>query len=187
MSDLNPPDEFDWGGDGSDLRSPVAAHVRAALAPTDGNFPPPLDQLLQLGHPHNLADHAGRLAAIELSEAHIPDLIRLARDRELNTRMDDAPAIWAPIHALLALKRFDVGSQAAELIPLFDVDSEWFGEELPHVLGKAGTPAIEPPRRWSRWASSTPSCASRRSRSLRLPWPMRAATPRLTAFCWPAC
>jgi hypothetical protein len=41
------------------------------------------------------------------------------------------------------------------LVPLFDVESDWFGEELPPVLGKAGQPALEPLRQYvhdpTRW------------------------------------
>ena len=42
--------EYDWGGDGSDHHKTVRAHVEAALVPTDGAYPPPLDQLLTLGN-----------------------------------------------------------------------------------------------------------------------------------------
>lgn len=146
MSDQELSDEFDWGGDGSDLSRPVAEHVRAALVPSDGNYPPPIDKLLKLGSPHDYDSFDAAVAQIELTEAHIPDLIRLARDRDLNTRAEETPETWAPIHALLALARFDVGPYVADLIPLFDVEGEWFSEELPPMLGKAGAPAVEPLR-----------------------------------------
>src|SRR5690348_797434 len=110
MSDIALPDEFDWGGDGQDVSRPVAEHVRAALLTSDGTYPPPLDQLLRLGSPHSYPTFEAATDPIALTDAHIPDLVRLARDRALNTRMDDAPETWAPIHAVLALKRFDVGS-----------------------------------------------------------------------------
>lgn len=155
MSDLKASNEYDWGGNGSDLSRPVAEHVRAALAPSDGNYPPPVDKLLALGSPHEYDTFDAAVAPIELTEAHIPDLIRLARDRDLNISTEDTPEIWAPIHALLALARFDVGPYVADLIPLFDVEGEWTSEELPPILGKAGAPAIEPLRQYvqdtSRW------------------------------------
>lgn len=149
------PAEYDWGGDGSDLHQPVAEHVRAALLPSDGSYPPPIDTLLSLGSPHDQADLQATLANVELDESHVPDLVRLARDRDLNTSMADTPEIWGPIYAVLALARLDAGDYAAELVPLFDVDNEWFGEELPDILGKAGAPALAALRQYvqdsSRW------------------------------------
>src|SRR5206468_4428057 len=84
-----------------------------------------------------------------------PDLVRMTRDRALNTMESESDSGWAPIHALTALASLDVSEHVAELVPLFDVDSEWFGEELPAMLGKAGQPALEPLRQYvqasTRW------------------------------------
>ena len=147
--------EFDWGGDGSDLHKTVRAHVEAALVPTDGAYPPPLDQLLTLGNPLEVADVDKRIAQLGFSQEHVPDLVRMTRDRALNTMSSEADAGWAPIHALTALASLDVSAYVAELVPLFDIDSEWFGEELPDILGKAGQPALEPLRQYvqdkTRW------------------------------------
>jgi hypothetical protein len=156
--------EFDWGGDGSDRHKTVRAHVEAALVPTDGAYPPLLDQLLTLGNAMEVADIDKRIANLGFSQEHVPDLVRMARDRALNTMASEADAAWAPIHALIALKDLDVSAYVAELVPLFDVDNEWFGEELPDILGKAGQPALEPLRqyiqdntRWQygRWNAAT--------------------------------
>ncbi|HEX9371082.1 MAG TPA: DUF1186 domain-containing protein [Roseiflexaceae bacterium] len=148
-------DDFEWGGDGSDLNLPVRAHVEAALVPTGGDYPPPLDQLLRVGSPLDRVDTAARIARIGLGQEHVPDLVRMTRDRALNTALSDADEGWAPIHALTALEKLDVGAYAADLVPLFDVDSEWFGENLPEVLGRAGEPALEPLRQYmqdtTRW------------------------------------
>jgi hypothetical protein len=92
--------EYDWGGDGSDLHRPVRAHVEAALVPTDAAYPPPLDQLLTLGNALEGHDVNERIAQLGFSQAHVPDLVRMARDRALNTMAGDSDAIWAPIHAL---------------------------------------------------------------------------------------
>jgi len=148
-------EQFDWGGDGSDLHEPVAAHVKAALVPTDAPYPPPLDQLLTLGDPREHDDMDDRLAQIGLTQAHVSDLVRMARDRALNTAMSDSLEVWAPIYALHALESLDVREYVTDLIPLFDVDSEWFGEGLPDVLKNAGQSALEPLRDYvadtSRW------------------------------------
>jgi hypothetical protein len=165
MTDTEAADlEYDWGGDGSDLYKPVRAHVEAALVPTDDAYPPPLDQLLALGNALEIEDIDERIARLGFSQEHVPSLVRMTRDRALNTMESESDAVWAPIHALTALASLDVSAHAAELVPLFDVDSDWFGEELPKILGKAGQPALEPLRqyvqdttRWQygRWNAAT--------------------------------
>src|SRR5215213_3921881 len=155
MTDTAAELEFDWGGDGSDRHKPVRAHVEAALVPTDGAYPAPLDQLLTLGNALEVDDANERIAPLGFSQEHAPDLVRMTRDRTLNTSPGDSDAVWAPIHALTALANLDVSAYVTELVPLFDVDSEWFGEELPDILGKAGQPALEPLRKYiqdnTRW------------------------------------
>jgi len=147
--------EYDWGGDGSDRHRTVRAHVEAALVPTDGRYPPPLDQLLTLGNALEIDDINERIAQLGFRQEHVPDLVRMTRDRALNTMEGESDAGWAPIHALTALASLDVSAHVAELVPLFDIDSEWFGEELPDMLGKAGQPALEPLRQYiqdnTRW------------------------------------
>jgi hypothetical protein len=147
--------EYDWGGDGSDLTKPVRAHVEAALVPATGDYSSPLDQLLRLGDPLERVDTDARIAKIGFTQEHVPELVRMTRDRALNTAPGDSDEVWAPTHALTALSHLDLGEHAAKLVPLFDVDSEWFGEELPDVLGKAGEPALEPLREYvqdrGRW------------------------------------
>jgi len=156
MTDIEAAElEYDWGGDGSDRHKIVRAHVEAALVPTDGTYPPPLDQLLTLGNALEVDDINERIAQLNFGQAHVPDLVRMTRDRALNTMASESDAVWAPIHALTALASLDVSAYAAELVPLFDIDSEWFGEELPDILGKAGQPALEPLRQYiqdnTRW------------------------------------
>ncbi len=150
--------DFDWGGDGSDLHRTVRAHVEAALVPTDGVYPPPLDRLLTLGDPLEVKDIEAKIAQLGFGQEHVPDLVRMTRDRALNTLESEADAVWAPIHALTALASLDVSAHVAELVPLFDIDSEWFGEELPAILGKVGQPALEPLRQFvqdrTRWQYS---------------------------------
>jgi hypothetical protein len=153
-----PPDllDYNWGGDGSNLFEPVRAHVEAALVPTEAPYAPPLDTLLELGDP----DEPGvdeELAALGLTQEDVPELIRMARDRALNTAPSDSDEVWAPIHALRALESLDVDAVAGQLTPLFDVDSEWFGEGLDDVFQNAGAGALEALGRYiqdtARWIS----------------------------------
>src|SRR5690349_7416207 len=75
---------IDWGGDGSDLSRPVRAHVLEALRPNSGPYPPPVDALRLIGDISE-AGAAGARAALGLTQTHVPDLLRMARDRSLFT------------------------------------------------------------------------------------------------------
>lgn len=153
--DILEPEDFEWGGDGSDLDKPVRAHVLAALVPTDKPYDPPLDELLSIGDARVSDRKRAQVVALGLAQEHVPELIRMARDRVLNTSMSDSDEVWGPIHALTALEQLDVGEHVADLIPLFDVESDWFGEGLPEVLKNAGAAALEPLRAYiqdqTRW------------------------------------
>jgi hypothetical protein len=146
-------EEYDWGGDGSDLHDPVAAHVRAALASTDAPYPAPIDQLLTLGDPREGGED--KLAGIAISQEHVPDLVRMARDRALNTAQSDSAEVWASVHALDALAKLDASAHVDELVPLFDVDTDIFGERLSAILVAIGAAALAPVRAYiqdpTRW------------------------------------
>lgn len=156
--------DFDWGGDGSNLHEPIRAHVEAALIPADAPYPPPLDQLLHMGDARNKSAEDARIAALGLAQEYVPDLVRMARDRALNTDMTESDEIWAPIHAVKALEGLDVREVVPDLIPLFDVDSDWFGDDLSNILGGAGETAIEPLRSYvqdrARWIYGRAHAAS---------------------------
>src|SRR5690349_4317930 len=92
-------ENYDWGGDGSDLNEPVRAHVEAALVPTNTPYLPPVDELLRLGSALE-EEPLARLAALNFTQTDVPELVRLSRDRKLNTTMDDIDETWGPIHAV---------------------------------------------------------------------------------------
>jgi len=152
--DRPPPVGRDWGGDGTDLSRPVRAHVLAALRPNIAPYPPPVDALLALGDPRN-AGVVERRQALGLAQEHLPDLLRMARDRGLYTADGDTDEVWAPLHAVAALDDLDVSAAVSELIPLFDLDDDWFSTAVPELLGKIGAPALVPIRSYladrTRW------------------------------------
>jgi hypothetical protein len=151
---LDAPDEYDtdWGGDGSDPTRPVRAHVLAALRPSSAPYAPPLDALLTAGE---TADIETLLEEGGIGQEHIPELIRLVRDRALHTADSESPEAWAPLHGLLLLQELGAGAQVEELVPLFDIDNDLFAEELSVAIGQAGAPAIPPLRAYledhTRW------------------------------------
>lgn len=143
MSDpeQNLSDTLNWGGDGADLHEPVRAHVLAALLPTSAPYLPPVAALLTLGTAHEQSVQAQR-DTLGIGQEHLPDLVRMARDRVLHSADEEDPAGWAPIHAVLLLSKLDVTAVVAELVPLLDIDNEWFSSSLPEALGRVGQPAL---------------------------------------------
>lgn len=147
-------DEYEWGGDGSDQMEPVRDHIRAALLPTEEPYQPPVAELLALGDARE-APVQERRKAIGIGQEHVAELVRMARDRGLHTSDDDDPAGWAPIHAGVLLHDLDVSDFVEQLIPLFDIENDWFSSALPKAIGKVGEPVIAPLRAYladkSRW------------------------------------
>ncbi len=153
--DRPPPVARDWGGDGTDLSRPVRAHVLATLRPNTAPYPPPVNALRHLGDPRN-AGVEERRRALGLGQEHLPDLLRMARDRDLYTANGDTDEVWAPLHAVHTLADLDASAVVPELIPLFDLDDDWLSTALPELLSTLGAPAIEPIRVYladhARWA-----------------------------------
>jgi hypothetical protein len=149
------PFEIDWGGDGSDLERPVRAHVLAALQPSTGSYEPPLDTLLSLGDiaPEVLEQRAAERG---IGQEHVPELVRMVRNRALATAEGDNPASWAPMHALHLLQSLDISTVVAELIPLFDLDFDRLTDELIDIVATAGVSALPPTAAYvrdrTRWA-----------------------------------
>jgi hypothetical protein len=154
---LDPPEPtgHDWGGDGTDPSRPVRAHVLAALRPHTQPYAPPVDALLTLGDPRT-ADVVERRRALDLGQENLPDLLRMARDRDLYTADSDTDEVWAPLHALLVLSDLALSADVAELVPLLDLEDDWYFTELPELFGKVGEPALEPLRAYladhARWS-----------------------------------
>ena len=78
------------------------------------------------------------------TEEHIPQLIQMATDDDLNCADSESLEVWAPAHAWRTLGQL----RAEEAIkPLLNIllgldGDEWIGEELPYVYGMIGAKAI---------------------------------------------
>ncbi len=141
---------FAWGKDDR-LHEPVPEHIEATLIDTAKPYPPPLDQLLYLGDLRTApSDPDPRIIGLGLNQAHVPDLVRMVRDRSLNTAMSDTTEVWAPIHALRALNLLDIRTVIPELIPIFNLDDDWMPPYLVQLLGKTGAPALAPLEQYVR-------------------------------------
>ena len=113
---------------------------------TTSSYPPPVDKLLTLGDCRGTLARWPDYLALGLDPEHIPDLIRMATDKELNLADSESLVVWAPIHAWRTLGQLRAESAIEPLLSLLrnidEHDSDWEGEELPEVYGMIGPAAI---------------------------------------------
>jgi hypothetical protein len=79
-----------------------------------------------------------------LRSEHVPELIEMATDEELNWASSESLEVWAPVHAWRALGQLRAVPAIEPLLHLFHEleDSDWVTEELPEVYGMIGRQAI---------------------------------------------
>ena len=109
------------------------------------SYPASVDQLLTYGEAEVVKpDDWPNYLELGLGPEHIPDLIRMATDEELNWADSESLEVWAPIHAWRALGQLHAVAAIEPLLTLFDTleDSEWVMEELPEVFGMIGPAAL---------------------------------------------
>lgn len=109
------------------------------------DYPPPVDKLLTYGEGHRTSpENWANYLELGLGPQHVPDLIRMATDSELNWAEGDSLEVWAPLHAWRALGQLHAEAALEPLLSLFETlrDDEWAMEELPEVFGVIGPVAI---------------------------------------------
>ncbi len=102
-------------------------------------FPQEMAALITHGEPTDATDYA---AWAEQLQGHVPDLIRMVLDDDLNERTVDDPGVWAPFHALKVLGVLGAVEAAEPLMACFDWDDDWFQDELPGVYAAFGPETI---------------------------------------------
>jgi hypothetical protein len=115
-----------------------------------GAYSPPVNQLLTLGDCGETTQKWPDYPALGLGPEHVPDLIRLATDRELLCADLECLEVWAPIHAWRALGQLRTEAAIEPLMRLFhELDDDdlsgsydWVMEEMPEVYGLIGPAAI---------------------------------------------
>lgn len=102
----------------------------------------PVAQLLTQGYPEDLnsPEAIDYLQAFGFTEAHIPELSRLAAEENLN--WDDEGEGYSPMHACRALGQLKTEKAIQALLALFDSEYDFLREELPMILGKIGPTCI---------------------------------------------
>jgi hypothetical protein len=105
----------------------------------------PVDTLLRRGNPGREADWPD-YQAMGFRLEHIPELIRMATDEELNNAPGESPEVWAPLHAWRTLGQLRAEAAIEPLLGLFkridEHDDDWVLDDLPRAFGKIGPDAL---------------------------------------------
>ncbi|OKH14486.1 hypothetical protein NIES592_10590 [Fischerella major NIES-592] len=104
----------------------------------------PIDKLLTLGDCHKITNEYNYIAELGLDTEHIPGLISMAIDQNLNSADSASLEAWGAIHACRALGQLRAEAAIEPLMQLFHKleDSDWVNEEMPKIYGMFGEVAI---------------------------------------------
>jgi hypothetical protein len=102
--------------------------------------------LLTLGEAGWSDDWQAKYQPLGFSLEHVPNLIRMAVDDELNQADTENAAIWAPVHAWRILGILRAEEAVRPLIEQLgrDDENDWAAEEIPKALAMIGEPALRP-------------------------------------------
>jgi hypothetical protein len=112
------------------------------LPTTSTTYSPPVDQLLKLGDCRRRPRPPYHIMGF--TPEHVPELIRMSIDPELNWANAESDEVWAPVHAWRVLGLLRAEEAVEPLLGLLEEfeDSTWPGEEFPEVFGRIGPAAI---------------------------------------------
>ena len=113
---------------------------------SDLSYLPPVSHLLAIGLTGPEDEEWPDYLVMGFGPEHVPELIRLALDDDLNGPHRGRPDLCAPVHAwrtLGLMQAVESAERLTELFPLVDEESdEWVVEALPRAFGRMGSGAI---------------------------------------------
>ena len=107
-----------------------------------GSYNPPVAGLLKLGRPDNESEPD--YTAFGIGSEHVPDLLRMLRDKERRTRNRSGTRTftWRALAQVCPLT--DQATAWALADQEGDDWDDWITEDIPRVLGRIGPPALAP-------------------------------------------
>jgi hypothetical protein len=141
-----------WYVDSQAILSQKSALIRLILAKhevhmgeTGYAYDLPVAKLLSLGAPPEFSPRLDYLA-LGLTEEHVPELIRILQDEDLNQADSESDEVWAPLHALRALGALHAVAAVDPLVAMLprvdDYGEAWILDEFPHIFKQIGAAAI---------------------------------------------
>jgi hypothetical protein len=116
-------------------------------SPIPTSYSPPLDQLLNMGQPIRQVIEFD-CEALEITHEHVPELIRMLDDEELNNASGESNRVWGPLYAWRALGALKAEEAIGPLLGLLkridEHQDDWVGEDVPQVLAVMGSAAMAP-------------------------------------------
>jgi hypothetical protein len=111
------------------------------------DYQSPVAALLTYGECRSLAAWPNYVEELGFQETDIPELIRMATDKDLNKADSKSLEVWAPTHAWRALGQLTDHAAVPPLLTLLnDQFDDWAHTEIPAVvamIGPSALPAIE--------------------------------------------
>lgn len=109
------------------------------------NYDPPFNQLLTIGDIGDSKEEINYIEQFGLQAEHIPDLLRMMNDEELNHEDSDTDEVWAPLHAWRALGQLDVATALDAMLKrllIRQLDDDWLHEDTRELIGRSGKSQI---------------------------------------------
>lgn len=111
------------------------------------SYDAPVDRLLVVGYPEMTTPWPDYPDKYGLTLEHVPELLRMVQDEDLNLADEDSDEAWAPVHAWRALSQLKVDVAVEGVLSILymidEFDDDWMMEEAPVVLGEIGPVAID--------------------------------------------
>jgi len=105
-------------------------------------YSPPVSTLLNYGSAQDIPDW-NQYLTLGFSQEHIPELIRMLKDDDLQYADSTSNEVWAPLHAWRILGKLRAVEAIPALLEQFDKDcDDWVSGEFPKVFALIGAPAI---------------------------------------------
>lgn len=111
------------------------------------HYSDPVSHLLHLNEP-NAQKWLNYLETFGFNAGHIPELIDMLHDPDLQNAEPDTAEVWAPLHAWRALGQLKAEQAVPTLLAILEAfpDDDCAREEIPDVCGMIGAAAVEPAR-----------------------------------------
>ena len=107
------------------------------------DYQPPVAKLLNYGDCRYHKEWLNYVRALNLEEKHIPELIKMATDEELNQGDPDSQEVWSPVHAWRALGQLKAKEALKPLSALLNNrDDDWISNDFPTLCTLIGVDSI---------------------------------------------
>lgn len=118
-------------------------HISNEIDSAPVRYPADMAELLSLGKPaDDTDDNADYDRYADALADHVPDLIRMVLDDDLNNRDGSDPAVWAPVHALRILAILAPVEAAEPILECLAWEGDWLRADLENLYSGIGPSTI---------------------------------------------